>query len=183
MNLVILGSAQVDDVTLHIARANHDDHDTVSIDELEDLGALANANLACHHGERCQRSMTLVRATGMRLDFEDDVTTVLTDAGAVDANGVNMLVNSEQGAVIVFGMNAGAVQRGFIYDYDGNGELSDGDTLVDLTDSLLPAGVINFAGSAMTSAQIISADSGSIGLITDGMDYVQFNLSEGDLVA
>ena len=38
---LMLGSAQVEDVTLHIARANHDDHDTVSIDELEDLGALA----------------------------------------------------------------------------------------------------------------------------------------------
>ena len=66
---------------------------------------------------------TFGRATGMRLDFEDDVTTVLTDAGAVDANGVNMRHHSEQGAVIVFGMNAGAVQRGFIYDYDGDGEL------------------------------------------------------------
>ncbi len=178
---LILGSAQVEDVTLHIARANHDDHDTVSIDELEDLGALANANLAATTVNVATVN-DFGRATGMRLDFEDDVTTVLTDAGAVDANGVN-IGNSEQGAVIVFGMNAGAVQRGFIYDYDGNGELSDGDTLVDLTDSLLPAGVINFAGSAMTSAQIISADSGSIGLITDGLDYVQFNLSEGDLVA
>ena len=121
-------------------------------------------------------------ADGINIDFEDDVSTILTDAAAVDANGVN-IAGSEQGAVIVFGMNAGAVQRGFIYDYDGDGELSDGDTLVDLTGSLLPAGAINFAGSAITSAQVISANSSSIGLITDGLDYVQFNLSEGDLVA
>jgi hypothetical protein len=80
-------------------------------------------------------------------------------------------------------MNAGAVQRGFIYDYDGDGELSDGDTLVDLTDALMPVGAINFGGAPMTAAQVISANANAIGLVTDGMDYIQFNLSEGDLVA
>jgi hypothetical protein len=180
VNLVI-GSAQVDDVTLHIARANHDDHDTVSIDELEDLGALASANVAVSP-VTVANVASFGQATGINIDFQDDVQTILTDASAVDANGVN-IAGSTQGALIVFGMNAGAVQRGFIYDYDGNGELSDGDTLVDLTDALMPAGAVNFGGAPMTAAQIISANANAIGLVTDGMDYIQFNLSEGDLVA
>ena len=178
---LVIGSAQVDDVTLHVARANNDDHDTVSIDELEDLGALANANVAVSP-ITVANVASFGQATGINIDFEDDVSTILTDASAVDANGVN-IAGSTQGALIVFGMNAGAVQRGFIYDYDGDGELSDGDTLVDMTDALMPVGALNFAGSAMTAAQVISANSSAIGLVTDGMDYVQFNLSEGDLVA
>ena len=68
-------------------------------------------------------------------------------------------------------------------DTDGDGELSDGDTLVDMTDALMPVGALNFAGSAMTAAQVISANSRAIGLVPDGIGYVQFNLSEGDLVA
>ena len=178
---LVIGSAQVDDVTLHVARANHDDHDTVSIDELEDLGALASASVAVSP-VTVANVASFGQATGINIDFEDDVSTILTDASAVDANGVN-IASSTQGALIVFGMNAGAVQRGFIYDYDGDGELSDGDTLVDLTDSLMPVGAINFAGSAMTAGQVISANSSAIGLVTDGLDYIQFNLSEGDLVA
>ena len=178
---LVIGSAQVDDVTLHIARANHDDHDTVSIDELEDLGALASANVAVSP-VTVANVASFGQATGINVDFQDDVQAILTDASAVDANGVN-IAGSTQGALIVFGMNAGAVQRGFIYDYDGDGELSDGDTLVDLTDALMPVGAINFAGAPMTAAQVISANANSIGLVTDGMDFVQFNLSEGDLVA
>ena len=178
---LVIGSAQVDDVTLHIARANHDDHDTVSIDELEDLGALASANVAVSP-VTVANVASFGQATGINIDFQDDVQAILTDASAVDANGVN-IAGSTQGALIVFGMNAGAVQRGFIYDYDGDGELSDGDTLVDLTDALMPVGAINFGGAPMTAAQVISANANSIGLVTDGMDYVQFNLSEGDLVA
>ena len=178
---LVIGSAQVDDVTLHIARANYDDHDTVSIDELEDLGALASANVAVSP-VTVANVASFGQATGININFEDDVTTILSDASAVDANGVN-IAGSTQGALIVFGMNAGAVQRGFIYDYDGDGELSDGDTLIDMTDSLMPAGAMNFAGAPITAAQVISANSSSIGLITDGLDYVQFNLSEGDLVA
>lgn len=178
---LVIGSAQVDDVTLHIARANHDDHDTVSIDELEDLGALASVNVAVSP-VTVANVASFGQATGINLDFQDDVQTILTDASAVDANGVN-IAGSTQGALIVFGMNAGAVQRGFIYDYDGDGELSDGDTLVDLTDALMPAGAVNFGGAPMTAAQIISANANAVGLVTDGMDYIQFNLSEGDLVA
>ncbi|MDA9175530.1 hypothetical protein N9O95_00405 [Alphaproteobacteria bacterium] len=178
---LVIGAAQVDDVTLHIARANYDDHDTVSIDELEDLGALASANVAVSP-VTVANVASFGQATGININFEDDVTTILSDASAVDANGVN-IAGSTQGALIVFGMNAGAVQRGFIYDYDGDGELSDGDTLIDMTDSLMPAGAMNFAGAPITAAQVISANSSSIGLITDGLDYVQFNLSEGDLVA
>ena len=178
---LVIGSAQVDDVTLHLARANHDDHDTVSIDELEDLGALAGVNVTA-----ATVAVTgvpqLGQATGINIDFQDDVQTILTDASAVDANGVN-IAGSTQGALIVFGMNAGAVQRGLIYDYDGDGELSDGDTLVDLTGALMPVGAINFNGAPMTAAQVISANANAIGLVTDGMDYIQFNLSEGDLVA
>jgi hypothetical protein len=178
---LVIGSAQVDDVTLHIARANHDDHDTVSIDELEDLGALASANVAVSP-VTVANVASFGQATGINIDFQDDVQAILTDGSAVDANGVN-IAGSTQGALIVFGMNAGAVQRGFIYDYDGDGELSDGDTLVDLTDALMPVGAINFGGAPMTAAQVISANANAIGLVTDGMDYIQFNLSEGDLVA
>ena len=40
------------------------------------------------------------------------------------------VAGSQQGAVILFDSGS---QHGFIYDHDGDGELSDGDTLVDLT--------------------------------------------------
>jgi hypothetical protein len=147
-----------------------------------DLGAPASVNLgAATPNIASTGNLGLVR--DLRFDFQDDITGILVDGSAVDANGVNVPL-SLQGGLIVFGMNPGAVQRGFIYDYDGDGELSDGDTLVDLTDALMPVGAgVNFAGSAITAGRIISATSDTIELVTDEFDLVRFNLSEGDLVA
>jgi hypothetical protein len=83
--------------------------------------------------------------------------------------------------------------------------LSDGDTVIDLTDALLAQG--QAAGAAFGSvgiwidtdgdatitgdtatelyasnASIINATPQSIGMITDGLDYIEFALSGGDLV-
>ena len=144
-------------------------------------------------------------ASGLEIDFQDDVTQILTDVSAIDSGSIDV-ANSTQGTVIVYGMNTNSVQKGLLYDYDGDGQLSDGDTVIDLTDALLAQGQAagaafgsvgiwidyrwrrrTITGDAATelyasNASIINATPQSIGMITDGLDYIEFALSGGDLV-
>ena len=148
---LILGSVQSDEVTLHFSRANNDDHDTVSFTTLNDLGAS-------------------VTADGLTLDFADDITTVIAASGTVGstsaaAAGVST-GSSQQGAVILFDSGS---QHGFIYDHDGDGELSDGDTLVDLTT----------AGGSFTN--LTSSGFRLTMETTEGSDQFNFSLDQGDL--
>ena len=148
---LILGSVQNDEVTLHFSRANNDDHDTVSFTTLNDLGAS-------------------VTADGLTLDFADDITTVIAASGTVGgtsaaAAGVST-GSSQQGAVILFDSGS---QHGFIYDHDGDGELSDGDTLVDLT----TAGG-SFSNVTSSSFRLTMET-------TEGSDQFNFSLDQGDL--
>ena len=129
-------------------------------------------------------------ASGLTFDFEDDITTIMTAPTATDANGINVS-GSQHGALIVYGMSPVAVQKGLLYDHDGDGQLSDGDTVVDLTDAMLNqndvqgvffSGVAN-SPAAVASYQIIGADADTVGLMTSGLDYFEFTLSDGNLVA
>ena len=141
---LVLGAAQIEDVTLKFSRADTDDHDTVDINELEDLSVLAG------------------NASGLRLDFADDISTII-NAGAADAAAVNV-ASSQQNAVLVFD---GGAQEGFIVDRDGDGKLSDGDIHVDLTDAV--------SAVSFTDASTFTATS------TQG-DTFTFALSGGDLI-
>jgi hypothetical protein len=142
---LVLGAAQTEDVTFGFARANSDDHDTVQIDLLEDLAVLGAG------------------ASGVRLDFQDDVSKIIdATAGGAAAAAVNV-AGSQHGAVLVFDSTG---QKGFIYDHDGDGKLSDGDTLVDMTD-------------AVTAVAVVS---GNMRVTTDGTDQFDFALSGGDLI-
>ena len=135
---LVLGSEQEETVTLKFDRANSDDHDTVQITELEDLEGVADAipNVA---GTQFDDVSLVGGVSDLVIDFHDDITQIQADNDAVDANSVQ-IGNSSQGTLIVFGMSNVAVQKGFIFDHDGDGELSDGDTLVDLTAALLGVG-------------------------------------------
>ena len=102
---------------------------------------------------------------GLTLDFADDISTVI-DGGAVAAAAVNESSASQQGALIVFN---GSSQVGFIYDHDGDGQLSDGDTLVDLTGT---GGGIAFNSSTGFTLTLAG---------TEGADAFNFSLDQGDL--
>ena len=145
---LILGSAQQQEVTLHFSRANNDDHDTVTFTTLNDLDAGAGD----------------LTAAGLTFDFEDDISVIL-DGGANAAAAVDV-ASSQHGALILFDSG---VQHGFIYDHDGDGELSDGDTLVDLT----TAG--GGFSSISTSGFLLTLDAGA------GSDEFNFTLDQGDL--
>ena len=183
-----LGAAQDERVTLHFARADNDDHDTISFDVLEDLGSLAFLGNGSTASARTINSMG--QASGLTFDFEDDITTIMTAPTATDANGINVS-GSQHGALIVYGMSNVSVQKGLLYDHDGDGQLSDGDTVVDLTDAMLNQNDVQgvfFSGvvgspSPVTSYQIIGADADTVGLMTSGLDYFEFTLSDGNLVA
>ena len=73
------------------------------------------------------------------------------------------VAGASQGNVLVFN---NAAQRGFIYDHDGDGELSDGDTLVDLTDAASDVAVVG----------------GDVQVTSNGGDIWTFELSGGDLI-
>ena len=201
---LVLGSAQTSNVTLHVARADADDFDTIDFDVLEDMGVQADAHANSATGNAYYNVQGLGNASGLEIDFQDDVTQILTDVSAIDSGSIDV-ANSTQGTVIVYGMNTNSVQKGLLYDYDGDGQLSDGDTVIDLTDALLAQG--QAAGAAFGSvgiwidtdgdatitgdtatelyasnASIINATPQSIGMITDGLDYIEFALSGGDLV-
>jgi len=200
----VLGSAQTSNVTLHVARADADDFDTIDFDVLEDMGVQAVAQANSATGNAYFAVDALGNASGLEIDFQDDVTQILTDVSAIDSGSIDV-ANSTQGTVIVYGMNTNSVQKGLLYDYDGDGKLSDGDTVIDLSDALLAQG--QAAGAAFGSvgiwidsdgdgaltgdvatelyasnASIINATPQSIGMITDGLDYIEFALSGGDLV-
>ena len=201
---LVLGSAQTSNVTLHVARADADDFDTIDFDVLEDMGVQAVAQANSATGNAYFAVDALGNASGLEIDFQDDVTQILTDVSAIDSGSIDV-ANSTQGTVIVYGMNTNSVQKGLLYDHDGDGQLSDGDTVIDLTDALLAQG--QAAGAAFGSvgiwidsdgdgaltgdvatelyasnASIINATPQSIGMITDGLDYIEFALSGGDLV-
>ena len=184
---LVLGSEQEESVTLKFDRANSDDHDTVQITELEDLEGVADAipNVA---GTQFDEVSLVGGVSDLVIDFHDDITQIQADNDAVDANSVQ-IGNSSQGTLIVFGMSNVAVQKGFIFDHDGDGELSDGDTLVALTAALLGVGDAEgtafgaLATSAVTAAQIISTTTDSLTFLSDGLDAFEFTLSGGDLVA
>ena len=142
---LVLGAAQTEDVTFGFARANSDDHDTVQIDLLEDL-AVAGAG-----------------ASGIRLDFQDDVSKIIDATAEGAAAAAVNVAGSQHGAVLVFNSTG---QQGFIYDHDGDGKLSDGDTLVDMTDAVNAVAVV----------------SGNMRVTTDGTDQFDFALSGGDLI-
>ena len=185
-----LGAAQDERVTLHFARADNDDHDTVSFDVLEDLGGVAFLGTGATSVNGAPTLSALGQASGLTFDFEDDITAIMTAPTATDANGINV-AGSQHGALIVYGMSSVAVQKGLLYDHDGDGQLSDGDTVVDLTDAMLNQGDVSgtfFSGlsstaTAVTSFQIIGAESDTVGLMTSGLDFIQFTLSDGNLVA
>ena len=148
---LILGSVQSDEVTLHFSRANNDDHDTVTFAELNDLSNGTGTD-------------------GLTLDFADDISTVIAADGAAAgtssaAAGVNV-ASSQQGALVVFDSGS---QQGFIYDHDGDGQLSDGDTLVDLTG----AGG-DFSGGITSTGFVFT-------LGAAGGDVFNFTLDQGDL--
>lgn len=143
---LILGAAQTDEVTLHFARANNDDHDTVKFTYLNDLSSGVGTD-------------------GLTFNFADDISTVI-DGGAVSAAAVNASGASQQGALIAFN---GGSQKGFIYDHDGDGQLSDGDTLVDLTGTGGSIGSISSTGFSLTLAA------------SEGADVFAFTLDQGDL--
>ena len=183
-----LGSAQDERVTLSFSRADNDDHDTVTFNVLEDLGAMAVLGGGATTVNSAPTVSALGVASGLTFDFEDDITTIMTAPSATDASSVSV-IGSQQGAMIAFGMSNNAVQKGLLYDHDGDGQLSDGDTVLDLTNALLNAGDV--AGSVfgtspnyfVSSSQIIFANSGEIGLMTNGLDLIPFTLSDGNLVA
>ena len=185
-----LGSAQDERVTLHFARADNDDHDTVSFDVLEDLGGVAVLGGGTTAINGSPTVGALGQAMGLTFDFEDDINAIMTAPTASDANGVNV-AGAEHGSLIVFGMSPTAVQKGLLYDHDGDGQLSDGDTVVDLTDAILNAGDVGgvfFGGTAnnpaaATSYQIIGADADTVGFMSSGLDFFEFTLSDGNLVA
>ena len=147
---LVLGSEQTEDVTLKFSRAGNDDHETIDINTLEDLGAINGGAGAA-----------TTNASGLRLDFADDVTGIL-DAGNTTAAAMDM-AGASQGNVLVFD---NAAQQGFVYDHDGDGKLSDGDTLVDLTDAASGVAVVG----------------GDVQVTSNGGDIWTFELSGGDLI-
>ena len=153
-----LGGAQEEEVTIRFAKANSDDFDTVEIDTLEDLAGLVTG-------------AATTATEGVRFDFANDINGPLIMSTSASAGAVNEAGSQHQG-VIVFN---GATQRGFIYDHDGDGTLSDGDTLVDMTDA---------TGGILATAPAGFGVSGAGELIftsTNG-DNWNFQLSGGDLV-
>jgi len=175
-------------VTLSFSRADNDDHDTVSFNVLEDLGSMAVLGGGATTVNSAPTVSALGVAAGLTFDFEDDITTIMTAPSATDASSVSV-IGSQQGALIAFGMSTTAVQRGLLYDHDGDGQLSDGDTVLDLSNALLNPGDV--AGSVfgtapnyfVSSSQIVFANSSSVGLVTNGLDLIPFTLSDGNLVA
>ena len=147
---LVLGSEQTEDVTLKFSRAGNDDHETIDVNTLEDLGAIAGGT-----------GSATTNASGLRLDFADDVTGIIS-AGTATAAAMDV-AGASQGNVLVFD---NAAQRGFVYDHDGDGELSDGDTLVDLTDA----------------ASAVAVTGGDIQVTSNGDDIWTFDLSGGDLI-
>jgi len=147
---LVLGSEQTEHVTLKFSRAGNDDHETIDVNTLEDLGAIAGGT-----------GSATTNARGLRLDFADDVTGIIS-AGTATAAAMDV-AGASQGNVLVFD---NAAQRGFVYDHDGDGELSDGDTLVDLTDA----------------ASAVAVTGGDIQVTSNGGDIWTFDLSGGDLI-
>ena len=147
---LVLGSEQTEHVTLKFSRAGNDDHETIDVNTLEDLGAIAGG-----------AGTASTNASGLRLDFADDVTGIIS-AGTATAAAMDV-AGASQGNVLVFD---NAAQRGFVYDHDGDGELSDGDTLVDLTDA----------------ASDVAVTGGDIQVTSNGGDIWTFDLSGGDLI-
>ena len=113
---LVLGSAQQENVTISFERASSDEFDTVTFTALEDLAGAPGTTAA----------------EGVIFDFADDIQQIISST-ATDANSVNEQAAASHQGLIVFGSAVGSTQQGFIYDADGDGVLSDGDTLVDLT--------------------------------------------------
>ena len=183
---LVLGSAQQERVTLSFSRADVSDHDTVTFNVLEDLGAMAEVN-----GATTTNNTPIIDnvglASGLTFDFEDDITTIMTAPSATDASSIDV-AGSQQGALIVYGRSDFAVQRGMLYDHDGDGQLSDGDTVLDLTNVLMVPGSFAYQDASSTNypflaSDIIIANSESVGLMTNGLDLIPFTLSDGNLVA
>lgn len=125
---IVLGSTQEKKVTIKIASAQADEEDIIRVDALEDLAGTPAADPS-----------TANSAKNVVFDFENDITTIIestsTSAAALNETG------SSAGALIVFGGAAagGGTQAGILYDADGDGELSDGDTVLDLTNAITHA--------------------------------------------
>lgn len=153
---LVLGSVQSDEVTLHFSRANHDDHDTVTFAELNDLSETTATD-------------------GLTLDFADDISTIIAADGLDGIGGVSSAAagvnvsGSQQGALILFET---ASEHGFIYDHDGDGQLSDGDTLVDLTNAGANANAFTAISSTGFTLTLAAAEGG---------DVFNFTLDQGDL--
>ena len=92
---LVLGSEQTEDVTLKFSRAGNDDHETIDVNTLEDLGAIEQAGTAS------------TNASGLRLDFADDVTGIIS-AGTATAAAMDV-AGASQGNAPVFD---NAAQRG-----------------------------------------------------------------------
>jgi hypothetical protein len=158
-----LGGAQTAEVSIEFSRAPTDDINTITISNLEDFGgAVAGA--------------AATETSGVRFDFADDVLGPLVDAGTVaGVAAVSEAAVSQHQSVIVFN---GLVQRGIIYDHDGDGTLSDGDTLVDLTQA--SGGVASTATDAAVTSFGVNAAGELTFMSTDG-DIWNFQLDNGDL--
>ena len=158
-----LGGAQTAEVSIEFSRAPTDDINTITIRNLEDFGgAVAGA--------------AATETSGVRFDFADDVLGPLVDAGTVaGVAAVSVAAVSQHQSVIVFN---GLVQRGIIYDHDGDGTLSDGDTLVDLTQA--SGGVASTAADAAVTSFGVNTAGELTFMSTDG-DTWNFKLDNGDL--
>ena len=160
-------------MTLRFERSNSDDFDTITFTEIEDYTGQPNATLT-------DGSEAFDGAEGLILDFADDITAIYTDGTATSAASVNY-ASSQHGAVIVYGSGTGSTQQGFIYDHDGDGQLSDGDTLVDMTTALSQTATstaITLAGGTVG----IHVVAGDVVVESAGGDIWTFTLSVGDLI-
>jgi len=106
-------------------------------------------------------------AEGVIFDFADDILQIISST-ATDANSVSEQAAASHQGIIVFGSAGGSTQQGFIFDADGDGVLSDGDTLVDLT--------------AAVSANNISSTANAVSFTSTLGDSWVFALDDGNLV-
>lgn len=149
---LVLGSAQTELVTLVFARSDIDERETISFKQLADLaGASGSASVA----------------SGLKLDFQDDVSALIGTTGTSLAS-INLGAASQHNAVITYTSTAG---NGFFVDVDGDGRWTDGDINVDLTDVTGTGTGVAVAGNVMT----VTTDNGQ-------EDVWEFQLDGGNLV-
>ena len=149
---LVLGSAQTEVVVLEFARSDLDERETISFDELADLaGASGSADAA----------------SGLILDFKDDVSALVGTTGTSLAN-VAVGSASQHNAIITYTHSAG---NGFFVDVDGDGRWTDGDINVDLTEVTASGAGITVSGDVMTVTTNNAQE-----------DQWDFELQDGNLV-